>query len=110
MRIPHSASAIVPAAKLQDYLLSETHPIGRYKADFFRRLGFERTKWQQLEIALRALLSQDAEETEATEYGQKYLTRGPITGPTGATARVEAVWIILTGEQVPRFVTAYPKE
>jgi hypothetical protein len=29
-------------------------------------------------------------------------------GPAGRDARIVVVWIILDGEQFPRFVTAYP--
>jgi hypothetical protein len=35
---------------------------------------------------------------------------GTITGPSGRAAGVVAVWIILNGEDFPRFVTAYPGE
>jgi hypothetical protein len=45
-----------------------------------------------------------------TEYGIKYSISGSITGPNGRSANVVSVWIILTGEDVPRFVTAYPEE
>lgn len=33
-----------------------------------------------------------------------------ITGPNGQTANVLSAWIILTGEEVPRFVTASPED
>ncbi len=40
MKLPHRENAYVPAAKLFDYLLSETHPVGRLKSRFFRSAGF----------------------------------------------------------------------
>lgn len=49
MQLPNSESAIVPEEKLRDYLLSPTHPIGRYKASFFHDLGYEQVNWQELE-------------------------------------------------------------
>jgi hypothetical protein len=55
--------------KLRDYLLSPVHPMGRYKALFFRTLGYDQTSWQQLETDLRSLASLPAEPLESTEYG-----------------------------------------
>ncbi len=40
-------------------------------------------------------------------FGQKYLVRGIIEGPTGRIASVVSVWVILAGETFPRLVTAY---
>ena len=45
---------------------------------------------------------------QASEHGQKYEIRGIRTGPSGRSAEIVSVWIILSGENVPRFVTAYP--
>jgi len=44
----------------------------------------------------------------ASEYGQKYIVRGDLRGPSGRTARIISVWIVRRGDTVPRFVTAYP--
>jgi hypothetical protein len=43
-----------------------------------------------------------------SSFGEKYEVRGEIVGPSGR-AVVVTVWIILEGEDVPRFVTAYPE-
>src|SRR5438105_1390408 len=42
MKLPLGEQAVVPEAKLVDYLLSDTHPQGRGKALFFRQRGFQR--------------------------------------------------------------------
>lgn len=105
-----AGAAIIPARKLQDYLLSSTHPIGRYKAAFFIALGYSSEAWDTLERDLRNLLRGATEMIEVTEYGQKFVTRGQLKGPTGRAAAVMAVWIILAGESAPRFVTAYPED
>jgi hypothetical protein len=47
---------------------------------------------------------------ESTEYGTKYAIIGPLTGLNGRVAEILTVWIILAGEDVLRFVTAYPKD
>jgi hypothetical protein len=51
-----------------------------------------------------------AEPLESTEYGTKYAIIAPLTGLNGRMAEIVTVWIILVGEDVPRFVTAYPKD
>ena len=103
-------AVVIPAEKLRNYLLSPTHPIGRYKATFFRMLGYDPSNWQVLDADLRSLLSLDAEQLDVTEYGRKYAVTGSITGPNGRLAEIVSVWIILAGEEMPRFVTAYPKD
>ncbi|WP_022947362.1 DUF6883 domain-containing protein [Methylohalobius crimeensis] len=110
MKLPNAKHVVISSAKLRNYLLSPTHPIGRYKAVFFRGLGYEQNQWKVLEKDLRRLLNQEAEEIEVTEYGTKYAVRGQIVGPNGRAADIISVWIILNGENVPRFVTAYPED
>ena len=84
--------------------------VGRYKALFFRTLGYDQTSWQELEGRLRSLLARPAEPLESTEYGTKYAIIAPLTGLNGRMAEIVTVWIILAGEETPRFVTAYPKD
>ncbi len=73
-------------------------------------MGYEQNDWQVLESDIRSLLSGEAEEIEITEYGTKYRILGAVTGPKGRSANIVTLWIILTGEDVPRFVTAYPED
>jgi hypothetical protein len=47
--IPNADRAVIEAAKLHDYLLSRTHPVGRFKAAFFHALGYSADNWRQLE-------------------------------------------------------------
>ena len=110
VKLPNAEFAKVPPEKLRDYLISPTHSIGRYKAAFFRSLGYDQDGYEALAADLRTLLEDDAETMNITEYGIKYSISGSITGPNGRSANVVSVWIILTGEDVPRFVTAYPEE
>jgi hypothetical protein len=110
VQLPNAEQAVIPREKLRDYLLSPAHPIGRYKAAFFRALGYEQERWEMLENDIRSLLNGDAEKIEFTEYGTKYVVRGRIVGPSGRSADIVTAWIILTGEDVPRFVTAHPED
>jgi len=104
-----SANVVVPGEKLTDYLLSGTHPIGRYKSAFFLSLGYTPGEPHVLEADLKSLLLSAAEPGDLTEFGQKLLSRGPLTGPNGQMGRVLAVWIILSGDPLIRFITAYPE-
>lgn len=110
MVLPNSSKAVIAPEKLRDYLLSPMHPIGRYKALFFRTLGYDQTSWQQLETDPRSLASRPAEPLESTEYGTKYAIIAPLAGPNGRMAEIVTVWIIFAGEDALRFVTAYPKD
>jgi hypothetical protein len=107
--IPNADRATIEPAKLRDYLLSGTHPVGRFKARFFGALGFTADRWGELAEALRIQhLTQDAEPGPATVHGQKYTIRAILNGPTGKSDAVVSVWFIPTRGDVPRFVTAYP--
>jgi len=51
--LPNADSAVIDEAKLQDYLLSHAHPVGRFKARFFMAMGFSADRWAEPEAALR---------------------------------------------------------
>lgn len=110
MKLPNTEVAIVPQGKIQDYLLSHSHPIGQFKAIIFNDLGYSQHNWSKLQSDLKELLGQDAIEKEVTEYGKKYEIRSKMTGPNGKSRDMVAVWIILKDEDFPRFITAYPGE
>ena len=75
----------------------------------FARLGFSRGTWQEFRAQLEAIaLHGEAEESARTDHGQKYIVRGTVRHTAGR-ADVLTVWIILDGEDAPRFVTAYPE-
>jgi len=106
--LPNAGRAIIPQEKLRDYLTSTAHPIGRFKAAFFRGLGYTEENWQAIDAALRLQhLPLDAREEASTSYGRKFTVSATLQGPAGE-AIVTSVWVIRTGENVPRFVTAYP--
>ena len=111
MKLPNGDRAVIDLGKILDYLLSPEHPVGRYKAAWFQRLGFTRSSWQTLVAELQTLAAQgDVAVGDRTVYGQKYAVRGMITSPTARAAAVVSIWIILDGEDLPRFVTAFPEE
>lgn len=111
MRLPGVEEALIEPGKVRDYLLSASHPIGRFKAAFFRSMGYSAVEWQRLHDDLLALAaSGDAVPSEATPFGQKYEVRGILHGPSGQEEALVTVWIILAGERAPRLVTAHPGE
>lgn len=108
MKLPNIEKAIILSEKLHGYLLSPSHPVGQFKATFFRSFGYTQSEWEKLESDMRKLLSNDAEKKENTPYGQKFIIRGNITGPSKRTMNIITAWIILNDDNFPRFVTAYP--
>jgi hypothetical protein len=111
MKLPQAERAVIEPSKIRDYLLSTSHPVGRFKAPFFSSLGYTNANWRRLAEDLRDLaVTGDAELGRDSAYGQKYEIRGTLKGPLGRSARVLTVWIILFGRDVPQFVTAFPGE
>ena len=109
MAIPNPDRAVIDPAKVRDYLLSALHPIGRFKAASFASLGYTSDHADELDRDLRNHIgSARVARVEGTPYGQKYVVRGRIRGPGGREAELISVWVVLTGEDYPRFVTAYP--
>ena len=108
MKIPDAERAVVDAAKVRDYLLSAEHRVGSAKARFFAQLGFDQQNWAILQGELVRFAEQEARLGAATRFGQKYVVPGTIQGPSGRSAQLIVVWIVLNGEDFPRFVTAYP--
>jgi len=108
LKLPNTDKAIIPEAKIRDYLLSTVHPIGRFKFIIFRNLGYSSDNWIALHKDLKEFLKLDATIKERTEYGVKYEIHGIITGPIGKSTTLVTAWIVRAGEDFPRFITAYP--
>lgn len=109
MLLPNAERAEIAPQKVHGYLLSSTHPVGRFKARFFAALGYTAERWQQFEADLRAQhLTQEAQPGQSMRDGQIYTIRAILKGPTGQTAVVLSVWFVPVSGAIPRFVTAYP--
>lgn len=110
MTLPNAARAAIDAAKIRDYLLSEIHPVGRFKATFFTALGYSHDSWQRLRDDLLTLArGAPAAPGKPSPFGQTFEVDGMLTGPLGRSASVRTVWIIHASREVPRFVTAFPR-
>ncbi|PEN15142.1 hypothetical protein CRI94_02325 [Longibacter salinarum] len=112
MKLPGRDRAFVPERKLTAYLLSLSHPVGRAKARFFHRFGFDASNTDLLRDELLALAlarHADVARTEHTAYGTKYVVDGSLSTPSGDEVVVRTVWMIEKSEpDARRFVTAYP--
>jgi hypothetical protein len=95
-------------AKITDYLLSDTHPIGRSKAAFFRSCGFFIDQPDTLIAALKEHAKAHGAYSKPTSYGLKYVVYGEMDTPARGEVCICAIWFIETGASHPVFVTAYP--
>ena len=110
MSLPNSDRAVIDPEKVRDYLLSESHPVGRFKAAFFGTLGYTPNRWEQLRDDLLALAHAGmATPGKPSPFGRTFEVNGILRGSSGRSAEVQTVWIIRANEEAPRFVTAYPR-
>jgi hypothetical protein len=109
VRLPNSDRGIVDDAKVRDYLLSSSHPVGRFKSAFFTTLGFSPHDWPALRDALLAFArTADATPGKPSPFGPKFEIRAILVGPSGRQAPVVTIWMIPDGQDFAHFVTAFP--
>lgn len=109
MVLPNRELAVVSPAKITDYLLSETHPDGRHKCQFFKAFGYSLDQWELLADTVRQhLLDYEVRKIEDSPFGTRYVVEGIISTPDRRTPLLRSVWFIRQGEDIPQFVTAYP--
>lgn len=111
MKLPDRKNASISKEKLLGYLLSETHAVGKFKAKFFRSLGFDDTNMDILEKQLLKITqSGKVQEKTTSPHGSKYVIDGMIKTPGGSKSaiKIRTVWIIELNNKQPRFITAYP--
>jgi hypothetical protein len=109
MKLPRAAEAVVPRAKVEQYLLNPGHPVGGSKADFFHHFGFRREDWSALADALKQhAFDHTVASRSEDEDGATYLVEGPLSTPSGRAPQIRSVWRVDAGELAPRFITAYP--
>lgn len=105
MKLP--ADTIISREKLTHYLLRarEDHD----KSGFLALAGYSLENADQLESDLRTqLLPLEAVAAETTLYGEKFIIRGRLVGPTGRALKVFSVWIVEKATGLSKFVTLYP--
>lgn len=108
MQLPHAHRASVDPAKLSDYLLSKTHPVGRHKARVFEAMGYSAQRPGELETALHRVAREGAvSERRPSPYGELYIVDGVAVTPTGASVRLRTIWVLHAASDRPEFVTGY---
>jgi hypothetical protein len=109
VRLPNPERAVVDDAKVRDYLLSPSHPVGRFKSVFFVALGFAQSDWRVLRDALLELArTGDASPGQPSPFGLKFEVRATVQGPSGRRAEIVTVWLVPNAQDFAHFVTAFP--
>ena len=100
---------IVEESKISDYLLDLEHRIGGAKARFFMGFGFDASRPVEFAECLKShAASNPVVSVGDTGYGTKWVVEGPITCPDGRSPGIRTVWILDSGREFPRLVSAYP--
>jgi hypothetical protein len=107
---PNWSQAVVPVDKLVAYLLAPDHPEGGPKAAFFLGCGFQAGDHEAFAQALREQAARATIRSVSSPHGVKYIASGAITGADGRNRMIQSIWIVERGQDVARFVTAYPRE
>lgn len=110
MRLPNCAHAEVAPEKVRHYLLSSQHRFGRFKARFFRALGYDADNWTRLVADLRAIARWGDSQPIESPFGKKFSIVSLIVSPNGRSTMIVSIWIIDAKSSIPRFVTGYPAE
>jgi hypothetical protein len=109
LKLPNNHGAEVKFQKLLDYLLSEAHPVGKSKAKYLRSFGFNDVNVELLKQGLITIAqAEDVKEVISSPHGVKYVIDGSLQTPVRVFIKLRTIWIIDKGEDVPRFITAYP--
>jgi len=108
MRLPHGSRAILDVRKLEDYCLDPRHPRGRHKARIFQAaLDLERSDAAWLrDVLLSAARSSEQFRRSARAWGTEWRADISITRHR-MNAIVRTVWLVRTGETLPRFITCW---
>ena len=109
MKLPHNKNSHIPKGKLEKYLLSETHPVGKHKANLFRKIGYTKENTAELKKALLAIAHDNKiKEIKQNPYGTNYAIIGNITTPTDDLVTIKTIWFLRKGAKRPKLITAYP--
>lgn len=107
--LPNRDKAFIESPKIQDYLLNTEHPVGGSKANYFMAFGFTLEQWEILRDALlNHVHTAQIIEIRQKKHGISYAMEGKLATPDERDPTIISVWQIDTGQDEPRFITAYP--
>jgi hypothetical protein len=109
MKMPNNDLSIVVDKKITDYLLSETHEVGKHKAEFFKRFGFRLSDIETFRKSLiQHSIDREIEFVNNSDFGNKYKLKCELQTPDGRNPCIITVWIAENEEDSPKLITAYP--
>jgi len=109
VKLPNAERVRIDERKVRDYLLSKTHPIGRFKARVFGAIGFDESNRAAFMAELQRIAkSGEISQVEDIPFGRKYTVPGELEGPAGVIP-VHTVWLQGPGEPDVRLVTVRPR-
>jgi hypothetical protein len=106
--MPPRDRAILDIRKLGDYCLNPSHSRGRHKARVFRdSLGLRRADagWLR-DLLLEAFRSEEPSREQLDRWGTRWHLDVNVARQ-GKSAVVRTIWIVRSGEAVPKFVTCW---
>ena len=103
------SAALISSEKMASYMLSDSHPVARYKAAFFQRLGYSANAPEIFERDIAALPIAHTIDFGAPVHSRKTATRRMLAGPADVRAGVFAVWIIVPGFDTVVVVGTVPR-
>jgi hypothetical protein len=108
--LPHAEHAVVEQAKICEYLLSGSHPVGRFKARVFLALGYSIEDWPRFRAdLLHHGRTGVVRRIETNAYGMKVVISASLKGPSGTSRQLCTVWLIPNHSIQPRLIAAYPE-
>lgn len=105
-RMPRFKHAVIPRAKIRDYLVSPKNTDG--KAAFFKAIGYTtRNAGRFVNDIRKGIAGNTAVVTRKNGYGRVSIQ---VIMELGITRRAKVItgWCIEPGEKNPKLVTAYP--
>jgi hypothetical protein len=105
------ASGKIDPGKLENYLLSPTHPEGRHKARLWQSVfGLELSDCGVLERLIREQLEQGIPEKKTGSVVRRWEIVIPrFRGPKGNEHPVKTAWALEPGADRPHLTTAFPE-
>ncbi len=103
MHLPELYTIEIGASKMSGYLLNPSHPLGWSKAKYFFEHGII-SEDELRKILLKIISENEITETITTEFGSKFIVNGIIP----PNMQLRTIWVVLKGENICKFVTAYP--
>ncbi len=110
--LPNAAGAVIDMAKFSAYSMDPNNKGNGGKAAAFKQIGYNVDDEKARQAAATEVANQlksalpktEATAGKASEYGQRFEVRVPITGPKGNGTLVTA-WQIDKGTDAPRLIT-----